>query len=186
MTSHEAEQAIARELEPGERLLWSGVPRQGLVLRANDWFLIPLSVLWGGFAIVWTVGAASSRAPVWFWLWGVPFVLVGLYLIFGRFFVSALQRSRTAYGLTDRRLLIVSGLRSQSVKSVPLKTVSDLSLTEKGDGTGSITFGPVHPMVKWFAGTAWPGADDLASPSFELIPGAKSVYNRIRSAQTHA
>jgi len=35
MTKQEAEQAIAEELEVDERLLWSGIPKQGLVLRAS-------------------------------------------------------------------------------------------------------------------------------------------------------
>jgi hypothetical protein len=186
MTPGEAEQAISAELEPGERLLWAGVPRQGLIFRANDWFLIPLSVLWTGLAIAWTGSMASSGAHVLFWFWGVPFVAVGLYLIFGRFFVDAARRSKTAYGLTDRRVLIVSELRTRSVKSIPLTALPDSTLSENGAGTGSIAFGSSHPMAKWFAGTAWPGAEGLAAPSFDFIDDAKSVYARIRSAQTQA
>jgi hypothetical protein len=65
----------------------------------------------------------THEAPGIFALWGIPLVLVGLYLIVGRFFVDALQRARTYCALTNERAIIVSGLLGQKVKSLPLRTV---------------------------------------------------------------
>lgn len=186
MTTVEAEQEIAREMEPNERLVWSGVPRRGIALRRGDVFLIPFSIMWGGFAIFWEAGVLGSGAPLFFALWGIPFVLVGLYLIFGRFLVDAKTRAKTAYGLTDRRIIIVSGLFSRSVKSLQLRTVSDITLDEKSDGTGTITFGPSHPMARWVGGAAWPGASSYFGPAFDMISRARDVYKRIRDAQGSA
>lgn len=125
----------------------------------------------------------KSKAPPFFALWGVPFVLMGLYMILGRFFVDAKQRSRTAYGVTDHQIVIISGILSRNVKSVALKTVTDLTLAEKADGTGTITFGPSHPMGRWFGGPAFPGTPSYSSPFFESIPRVKDVYRTIRQAQ---
>lgn len=37
---------LSKELASGERLLWSGRPQQGVVVRRTDVFLIPFSLLW--------------------------------------------------------------------------------------------------------------------------------------------
>jgi hypothetical protein len=181
MTLQDAEREISKELEAGERLLWSGIPRQGFLVRRSDAFLIPFSILWCGFAIYWESGVLSTRAPLFFGLWGVPFVLFGLYFVFGRFILDAKQRGGTAYGLTDRRIAIVSGVLSRSVKSLQLRTLSDVTLDERSNGSGTITFGPSLPWARGY-GFAWPGSASM-SPAFEAIGDAKNVYARIRTAQ---
>ena len=44
----DSQDLIRGELGKGEKLLWAGRPRQGVVLRAADAFLIPFSIMWGG------------------------------------------------------------------------------------------------------------------------------------------
>ncbi|MBM4041268.1 MAG: PH domain-containing protein [Planctomycetes bacterium] len=176
------ETVISGELEDGEKLLWAGKPRQGLVLRGHDALLIPFSLMWGGFAIFWECGVIASGAPLFFRLWGIPFVLVGLYLIFGRFVVDAGRRERTVYGVTDRRVVIVSGVVSRRVKSVNLRTLNDLTLSEGRGGAGTITFGPTPPWGWWSGNALWPGAGDAAI-RFELASNAREVYEIIRRAQ---
>jgi hypothetical protein len=186
MTREDAQQEIARESEAGESVLWYGVPRQGFVLRPNDAFQIPFSLFWGGFAIFWETTVFSTKAPFFFKLWGIPFVLIGLYIMVGRFFIDSMQRAKVAYGLTDRRAIIVSGLRSRNVKSLPLKTLADVTLSEKSDGSGTITLGPASPFGRFYGNGAWPGTSSMMSPSFEMIDDAKSVYSTLRSAQSSA
>jgi hypothetical protein len=180
-----SEPEIAQELTGTERLLWAGQPRQGIVLRPSDVFMIPFSLLWGGFALFWEASAILIHAPWFFTLWGIPFVLVGLYLIVGRFLLDARRRSRTFYGLTDQRAIIVSAGRSRKVTSLNLRTLHDLSVTEKSDGTGTIAFGPVNSLAWWWAGTNWPGVPQ-GPPSFEMVQDAKEVYDVIRQAQAES
>ncbi|KKM24457.1 hypothetical protein LCGC14_1604910 [marine sediment metagenome] len=191
------EDVIRPHLDAREELLWSGRPVQGIRLRGQDVFLIPFSLLWGGFAIFWEAMAlgmffaaaaadgngAPSVVRIIFPLFGLPFVLIGLYLIIGRFFVDAKRRARTFWGVTKDRIIIVSGLFSQKVTSLNLSTVSDLSMTQKRDGSGSITFGPTHPMAAMLRGTSWPGMGTSASSSFDLVPDVAEPYRIIRDAQ---
>lgn len=182
----DAHKEISRHLDSGESLKWAGVPRQGLLLRASDIYVVPFSLMWGGSAIYWEVGVIASGAPFFFMLFGIPFVLVGLYFTVGRFFVDARQRARTFYGLTDRRAVIVSGLISQSVNSIMLKSLSDVTLEEKRDRSGTITFGRPNPMASWMAGVHWPGLGQYQPPVFEMIPEAKAVYDYVLGAQRTA
>ena len=128
---------LSDELESGEKLLWSGRPRQGIVFRSSDIFLIPFSLLWGGFAIFWEVAVlyATSRSGIntpqavkfVFPRFGLPFVVIGFYMIFGRFFTDSAQRRKTVYGITDQRVIIRSGLFSRATKSLNLRTLSDVT-----------------------------------------------------------
>jgi hypothetical protein len=178
---------IRSELADGEQIIWSGQPRRGLILRRSDVFAIPFSLFFACFSVFWMRSAASSGAPLPFVLFGVPFVLVGMYLVFGRFFVEAKQRSGTFYAVTPQRIIIRTGIVSRSVKSLPLKTLQDLSLSEHSDGSGTISFGAQHPMASMFGGMpGWPGMDQYLGPRFDLVPQARSVYESIRKAQASA
>lgn len=179
-------EVMGREIGPSERLLWWGQPPQGFVLRMADAFLIPFSILWGGFAIFWETMVIATGAPFFFALWGVPFVLVGLYFMVGRFWVDARQRAATVYAVTSERVVIVSGLLSRRVKSLNIDTLSDVSLTERAGGGGLITFGSMPFPFGWFAVTGWPGLGQDLVPSLELSSGAREVYETIREARRMA
>ena len=187
---------LASELDAGEKLLWSGRPAQGIVFRSSDIFLIPFSILWGGFAIFWEVmaltaiGRSEPQAPDMvryvFPLFGLPFVAIGLYIMAGRFFVDRAQRRKTLYGITDRRVIIRSGLFRRTTKSLNLRTLSDVTLSESSDRRGTITLGPTAGIYSWFQGTSWPGMGAQVAPSLDTIEDAKNVYDILRRAQSGA
>lgn len=181
-----AELEISRHLESGESLIWSGVPRQGLLFRASDAFLIPFSVLWCGFIIFWEAAVLAGGGPPFFALFGIPFVLVGLHLVVGRFFLDSRIRAKTLYGLTSRRVIIISGLFSRTTHSLPLRTLNDISVQERADRSGTVMFGRPHPFATWYAGMQWPGMGQYQAPSFERIQDARRVHDQILEAQRAA
>jgi len=179
---------IAQALDSGESLIWSGAPRKGLVLRPSDAYMIPFSLLWGGFAIFWEAGVLHTNGPntTFMSIWGIPFVLAGLYLIVGRFFVDAGIRAKTFYGLTNRRAIIISGLFSRTINSLPLRTLADISLQERSDRSGTILLGRPQPYSPWSSGLRWPGGSQYSTPAFEMIPNAKTVHHQLLEAQRTA
>ena len=189
---YDAQMIIQKELDSDERLLWAGMPKQGTIFKSSDVFMIPFSLVWGGFAIFWeymalTMVPKAQNAPdgfaLLFPLFGIPFVVIGFYIIFGRFIYDSKKREKTFYGLTDQRAIIVSGVFSKSVKSLNLKTMSDVSLSEKTNGYGSIVFGQEHQMMPMFMSGGFPGMGGTTTPKFELIENAKHVYKQLKEHQ---
>lgn len=174
---------VHQELEPREKLLWSGRPKQGFIFRGADAFMIPFSLLWCGFAIFWEIAVLSSGAPPFFLLFGGFFVLMGFYFVFGRFWWDSAQRKKTFYGITNERVIILSGVFNKQVKSLNLKTLSDISVSEKTNGHGTISLGPTSFMESMYSGMAWPGVPQGA-PKLEAIEDVKRVYNILREVQS--
>lgn len=116
-------------------------------------------------------------APVYVILWAIPINVVVFYVVLGRFILDARARAKTFYGITNERIIIIKGRFSREVKSLSLRTLADVSLSERGDGSGSIAFGPLHPMGYWARGSRYD------PPAFDMIEQARSVYEIIRQAQ---
>jgi len=183
------QQQLRAAVDPGEKLLWSGFPRRGLMLRAQDAFLIPFSLLWGGFAIFWEYSVITGERDVpdrfdfWdkgFVLWGAMFVVAGLYFIFGRFFADSARRARTIYAVTDCRVIILSDFMGHNSRSVTLSGLTDINLAKKANGRGTITFGPAN---YGYDVRGWPTTIRNVAPQFESIARAEDVLKIIRDAQ---
>jgi hypothetical protein len=181
MINFEIENELQQNLGINEKLLWTGKPKTGLLLKSSDAFLIPFSLLWAGFAVFWESTAITSDAPIFFKLWGIPFVVMGLYITIGRFFVDAYKRGKTIYGITHDRIIIKSGIFSQDIKSLNIRTLSDITLNQKTDNSGTITLGPTDPRYSMMSGMDWPGVKQ--PPKLELIDDVKTVYDKIIEQQ---
>jgi len=143
-----------------QRLPWWGRPDPTKHFAPAAAFIIPSSLLWGGFSIFWEVGAARSGAPLPFVLFGAPFVAVGLFFVFGQFIAKARRKRQTAYGLTDRRALVAGG--TGSLSESPLQ-YQPINVQRSRDGSHvSVTFGrsaigrrggPATRILDWSSST---------------------------------
>jgi hypothetical protein len=165
-------------LEPGERILWYGIPKQGILFSRSDIFLIPFSLLWGGFAIFWELMVFSSDAPLIFVIWGIPFVLIGIYLIAGRFFVDAHRRKKTIYGITDKRIIIKTGMKGQLFREGKLAELASIKMKTKKDNSGSIIFSFGRKLTEPLSGS---NTARRTIMTFNNIHDVKSVNDRVVS-----
>lgn len=166
-----------------ERIIWSGRPATGWLLTGSDLFLVPFSLLWGGFAVFWEVSVFESSAPLIFRLWGIPFVLMGLYFIVGRFVLDAWLRGKTRYAVTNRRILIDRSAPWGSLTVLSLDRLPEVQLSQRPGGRGTLRFGLV--TRSWGQGRGgfgtWSSALD-PTPQFIAIDGAQYVFDRIQRA----
>lgn len=180
--SSDAENIISPHLESGESIIWTGRPRQGIIFRASDTWLVPFSLIWCGFAIFWAYSAMVSNSPLFFKLIGISFVLMGVNFVVGRFLLDAKKRTSIYYGITNRRILIVFAGRTKHFKSLNLQTLTDISFLESANGRGTITFGSIDRWEE-MQELQWAGFSNRLMPRFEQIENVKDVYTKIFEAQ---
>lgn len=139
---------IARHLLSGEKVQWSGRPDPSRRFTRADWYLVPFSVMWGGFAIFWEAMVLRDGGPTFMALWGIPFVVLGLYFVVGRFAYKARQKRRTWYAITNQRTIIVqTGSNGDRVEAAFLKNVPSINQSIDRSDTGSIIFGNMPAMM---------------------------------------
>jgi len=169
------------QLLPGERVVWSGIQGQGLLLTGADALMIPFSLVWCGFAIFWETSVLSTPAPFFFRLFGIPFVLIGLYVVIGRFLLDAWVRRGMQYAVTNKRILISRTGPFAKLTAVSLDNLPEATLTERGNGRGTIRFGqPAQFWTRSGGYTSWTPSLD-STPQFLNIEDARSVFNQLQS-----
>jgi hypothetical protein len=138
-----SEEVLREFLNKGEQFHWTGQP-ESRIFTTLDLLLVPFSFLWGGFAIFWEISAinsqASSGGDLIFSLFGIPFVVFGLYLIFGRFIYKIWKNKRTFYGITNRRVLELTRTPGMQLISSSLDSIIKTSITVGRGGVGTLIF----------------------------------------------
>ena len=165
-------------LAPGETLRWSGSPAQGLRFTAADAIRVPFSLLWGGFAIVWE-SLVIVHGPIFFRIWGIPFVLVGLYLIAGRFYVDAYRRAHTVYGVSDRAVYISIDGYFPKTLVFTANALATIEVKRESADVGSLTFGRNPGMVSNYGWNVW----QSSAPQFAGIADIDRVYALVRDIE---
>ena len=146
-------------LRPQERLLWAGRPDPEVIFTPADAFIVPFSLMWGGFALFWELSVLHTDAPFFFRLWGIPFVLIGLYMIFGRFIVKRRQKERTVYAVTDQRAMTLINKTTLSDSALKFQPIT---VKRSRDGR--------HASVLVGNGIgAWRGANMYANTGMDLF-----------------
>jgi hypothetical protein len=189
-------EVFQEHLLKGENILWSGQPDPKVIFAPADLFIVPFSVLWGGFMIFviysilssMTNGNNSEPPDVFFIIIPIIFMIIGLYFIFGRFFFKKWKKQRTYYAVTNRRVLVLMKAFGQQLHEYNIKLISGINKRVRADGIGTLTFGGNQSIFynggQYYGNT---GMDILPFYGFQLafydIPNANEVYKLIMDIQ---
>ena len=148
-----AAQKVQPELISGESIHWAGMPNPRVIFHSDDWVAIPFALMWTGFFVFWE-GAAlgvwekASRpggSNTFMVLWGIPFLLFGNYMVWGRFLADAWLKRRTYYAVTNRRVLVLQEGWKRKTSTTFLEAIPKIE--REGSATGTLWFGPKYPVV---------------------------------------
>jgi hypothetical protein len=148
----EEQRLLQGELSGGEAILWTGKPSPRVIFDRSDLAVIPFSLLWAGFAIFWEMGvsghgfAPDKNPSIFMQLWGVPFVIIGQYFVWGRFFFTAWKKSSILYALTNQRLFVLVRPPNAKTISLYLRGVDRIQKEIRPDGIGTLKFGETPPI----------------------------------------
>lgn len=180
----ELEFELKEHLNFDEIMIWAGIPNRGIILRWADALLIPFSFSFLGIAIFIEFSYFTEGEDLSIVIFGALLVLLGLYLTIGRFYYDAARRKKTIYGLTKNRIIIKYGVFNQSIISLTIKKLRNVTLNEKPDGSGTIILGSESRFDSLMRGTGFPpGLFTNPVPAIEMISDASNVYRQITDLQ---
>ena len=139
---------MKREMRPGEKLIWADRPVDIGAFRRAKYGVALFGVPFLAFALFWTAaasgllfgdGGTGSAFDLIFPMFGLPFIAVGLSLVFSPIWAGFKGR-RTLYALSDQRALMTETGVRRSVKSWPLDEIDEVSRTDTSGGNGDVIF----------------------------------------------
>jgi hypothetical protein len=183
------ENVFEQDLLRGERILWSGQPDPSVNFTTVDIFLVPLSLFFGGFALLFASTALFGGAPPMFVLFVSVFVVFVLYIIFGRFLYKAWKKKRTYYAVTNERVIAVTTSGRRNIQAAHINTLPSINKSIRRNGIGTVKFGnPAPVFAQMYENT---GLDFLVGfygwtsggPTFYDIHDAKKVYDLVNKVR---
>ena len=132
---------VDKLVNTNEKILWSGKPVKKVFILSGL-VSIPFGLIFLGFAIFWMWSAASTGAPGFFSLFGLPFVLIGFGVAFGPSILQLLRYRNTEYIITDKRIITQTGAIGLDTRFVDFDKVQEvyvkIGVVDRLFGTGSV------------------------------------------------
>ncbi|TVR77131.1 MAG: hypothetical protein EA412_12055 [Chitinophagaceae bacterium] len=128
-----------RLFNKNEKEIWSGSPKKGFFFQKSDIYPLFFGICWLTFSFYWS-SLAKEESPE-MAMAAIPLIIIGFYLVFGRFILDIITRANTTYLITDSRFIVQSGFPFKSVRSYDLMSLNNIHFIETSDGSGNILFG---------------------------------------------
>lgn len=133
------------DLIDGEEILWSGKPESKSGFSIGNVFLIFFGIIWLSFSLFMEYNAIMVYIETGFIimaLFGLPFVFIGFFLLFGLPLYAKKKKKSVYYAVTNKRLIIVNlSKKSKNVQTEFIKDLKGINKIIRKNGIGTIVFG---------------------------------------------
>lgn len=132
-----------------EALLWTGKPTKEIKLLPAEKFNMLFGIIWTIFSLFWitmaTIGAMSASEDsltisLVFPLFGIPFLIVGIYFIFIAPIRGRNRRKNMEYALTNKRILILYQGKNTILQAFKYSEIQNINFASDADDVGCVTF----------------------------------------------
>jgi hypothetical protein len=178
------EKLLPSDIPPGERVLWFGRPEPKSLWRRA--YRADLVMIWFAALTAWSFFSALAdegpAAAVFAALRSLGFGATGLALLG---FLAWLGARNSLYVVTERRLVIKSGIALPIFINLPFKQIIAADVRVNADGTGDVSARLAKGQhVPYFA--LWPSARPFRfadpEPTLRCVPQAQAVAETLGRA----
>jgi len=186
--------SIYSKLLPGEEILWNGQPKKSKGLNFSNIGTTIFGIFWLGFSLFWTTAAfigtrsinssdpTGSMFKYSFPLFGLPFITVGILLVFVAPMNQRKKNKRTFYYVTNKRVIInIDTEKSPLLNSVFIGDLKGVQVYKNRDKTGNIFFASLFANNSNTYKTNKSTSYKIFNPSncFNRIENSDDVYQLI-------
>ena len=171
--------------QPGETLLWQGAPKPGIhgvaKIIGMALFGLPFLVIGGGVCIAGLTMLVGGKAwqdaglGLFMTAFSLPFMGVGVFLVFGQWLAAAQAHRRVRYALISRCAYIAQSWWAHKIESYPILKSTPIGL-EKHRSADTVWF---HIRTDKDSD----GDQSITRIGFDNIADGDRVYHLLRSIQ---
>lgn len=124
-------------MTPGEYVLWRGHPEKGNTFTAASAIraLFSLGVL--AFCLVWEITAFRQGNSVIMMVFGLPFIAVGLFMLWSSTLRGPYLRNKTFYVITNKKLMLKEG---KNIRFCDGHRLPPMQVKEHRNGNATLSF----------------------------------------------
>ena len=178
---------VASAIPPSEKILWIGKP---------DWKSLAYHAFFLKYLLIYLLLAAVYSVSVYgkdidlglFFVSFTPYLLSGVLAGSVISFIAFLQSKNTVYVLTEKRIIIRSGIALIFLLNAPLKNIESIDRQFLRNGCGNISFSTTSKKRIPFL-SCWPSVRPWSfispKPAFRSVPEISELETIILSLVQH-
>ncbi|NPV92180.1 MAG: hypothetical protein HPY50_15540 [Firmicutes bacterium] len=135
-------------LEWEEKILWEGHPEANIFFTKWDIIYVPM-----GFFLILALLKTLTLEDI----LGIQIIILGpiivlyLFVIFGRFFFKYVNKKRTVYYVTNKRILVYNKSSERIIREIHIHSIKNITKDIHNNRMGTIEFGET-PIMQMFGG----------------------------------